>query len=339
MVPKGVMVLALTRDDVRRLVPMADAVELMKTALAELSAGYADSPLRTVLRVAGTEPGTGTDALFMPASVPATGALGLKMVAVSSGNPARGLPLIHAVVVLADPETGQPLAIVDGTYLTALRTGAVSGAATDLLARRDSRTLVVFGAGAQARTQAAAVHAVRDLTRIIVVAPRPEGLARFREAMVAEWPKVAALVETTSDPGAVAEADIVCAATTSRTPVFDDALLRPGSHVNAVGAYTPAMQEIPAATVRRATVVVDVVEAAMAEAGDLVIPLKDGTIGPEHIRRELGQVVAGTAPGRESAEEVTFFKSVGNAVQDVVVARRALDRALELGVGQKLNLG
>jgi len=328
-------VLALTREDVRRLVPMADAVELMKRAFAELSAGRTDSPLRTVIPV----PAARGDALFMPAHVPAMDALGLKVVAVFKENPARGLPTIHALVCLLDPETGRPLAIMDGTYLTALRTGAVSGAATDLLARPDSRVLAVIGAGAQGATQMAAVCAVRPIERVIAVDRDEAAFGRLRERLALDWIDLLPRLETTTDAGAaVRAADVVCTATTSRTPVFADADLRPGSHVNAVGAYTPEMQELPAATVARATVVVDAAEAALAEAGDLIIPLRDGLVDRDHVSRELGMVAAGTAPGRTRDDEVTLFKSVGNAVQDVVVARRTVDRAREAGMGTALDL-
>ena len=327
--------LALSRADIRRLVPMRDAVELMKVAFADLSAGRAQSPLRTVLQVAEHA----GDALFMPAYVPGGAALGVKVVSVFRENPRRDLPLIHALVVIVDPETGQPLAILDGTYLTALRTGAVSGAATDLLARPDSKTLVVIGAGAQGVTQAAAVCAVRPIERVVAVDVSEVTLARFREAIGRDWPDLLDRLETTTDAGVVAEADVVCTATTSKTPVFDDARIRPGTHLNAVGAFTPEMQELPAATVARATVVVDATEAALAEAGDLIIPLNAGLVGRGHFARELGMVVAGTAPGRTSPDEVTLFKSVGNAVQDVVVGRRAVDRARELGVGATIDLG
>lgn len=328
--------LALTREDVRRLVPMADAVELMKGAFAELSAGRTASPLRTVIPV----PEANGDALFMPARVPSMGALGLKVVAVFPENPARGLPTIHALVCLLDPETGQPLAIMDGTFLTALRTGAVSGAATDLLARPDSRTLAVVGAGAQGATQMAAVCAVRPIERIVAVDRDEAAFARLRDILGRDWPDLLPRLETTTDAAAaVRDADVVCTATTSRTPVFDDADLRPGSHVNAVGAYTPEMQELPAATVARATVVVDAVEAALAEAGDLIVPLRDGLVDRGHFARELGMVAAGTAPGRTSDDEVTLFKSVGNAVQDVVVARRAFDRARATEAGTTIELG
>lgn len=329
-------VLALTREDVRRLVPMADAIDLMKRAFAELSAGRVDSPLRTVIPV----PEANGDALFMPARVPAMDALGLKVVAVFKENPARDLPTIHAIVCLLDPETGQPLAIMDGTYLTALRTGAVSGAATDLLARPDSRVLAVIGAGAQGATQMAAVCAVRPIERIVAVDREEAVFARLRETLARDWPDLLPRLETTTDAAAaVRAADIVCTATTALTPVFDDADLRPGSHVNAVGAFTPEMQELPAATVARATVVVDAVEAALAEAGDLIVPLREGLVERAHFSRELGMVAAGTAPGRTSADEVTLFKSVGNAVQDVVVARRAVERARADGVGTTIELG
>jgi len=328
-------VLALTRDDVRRLVPMTDAIALMKQAFAELSAGRTDSPLRTVIPIPGAE----GDALFMPGSVPAMNALGIKIVSVFKQNPARGLPVIHALVCLIDSETGQPLAIMDGTYLTALRTGAVSGAATDLLARPESEVLVAIGSGAQGATQIAAVCAVRPIKRVIAVDVNQEALDRFRATMERDWPEIAGLVEVSTDAKCVDQADVICTATTSRTPVFDDRDVQPGTHVNAVGAYTPEMQELPAALVARATTVVDAVDAALAEAGDLIIPLRDGVVEREHFSRELGMLVAGTATGRTRADEVTLFKSVGNAVQDVAVARAAVDRARAESAGTTIELG
>lgn len=327
--------LVLTRSQVRELVSMADAIELMKTAFAELSAGRTVSPLRTVIPL----PDRDGDALFMPAYVPAMDALGLKSVNVFRRNPERGLPVIHAIVSLVDPETGQPLALMDGTYLTALRTGAVSGAAADLLARPESRVLAAIGAGAQGITQIAAVCAVRPIEQVIAVDVNEPALERLRQQLRNDWPEIEARLETTTDAGAaVREADVICTATTSRTPVFRDEDVRPGTHISAVGAYTPEMQELPAETVARATVVVDAVEAALAEAGDLIIPLNDGLVRREHFSRELGMVASGMAPGRTSDEEVTLFKSVGNAVQDVVVAKRAVERAREMGVGMEVEL-
>ena len=327
--------LVLTRSQVRELVSMADAIELMKTAFAELSAGRTVSPLRTVIPL----PDRDGDALFMPAYVPAMDALGLKSVNVFRRNPERGLPVIHAIVSLVDPETGQPWALMDGTYLTALRTGAVSGAAADLLARPESRVLAAIGAGAQGITQIAAVCAVRPIEQVIAVDVNEPALERLRQQLRNDWPEIEARLETTTDAGAaVREADVICTATTSRTPVFRDEDVRPGTHISAVGAYTPEMQELPAETVARATVVVDAVEAALAEAGDLIIPLNDGLVRREHFSRELGMVASGMAPGRTSDQEVTLFKSVGNAVQDVVVAKRAVERAREMGVGMEVEL-
>jgi ornithine cyclodeaminase len=327
--------LVLTRSQVRELVPMPDAIELMKTAFAELSAGRTVSPLRTVI----PNPEMEGDALFMPAYVPAMNALGLKTVSVFRRNPDRGLPVIHAIVSLIDPETGQPLAIMDGTYLTALRTGAVSGAAADLLARPDSRVLAAIGAGAQGITQIAAVSAVRPIERVIAVDVNEQALERLRESLRNDWPEIEPRLETTTDAAAaLREADIICTATTSRVPVFRDEDVRPGTHISAVGAYTPEMQELPAETVARATVVVDAIDAALTEAGDLIIPLRDGLVSRQHFARELGMVASGSAPRRASTDEITLFKSVGNAVQDVVVAKRAVDRAQEFGIGTEIDL-
>ena len=327
--------LVLSRDHVRSLVPMPVAIDLMKSVFAELSAGRTDSPLRTVIPL----PDRKADALFMPAFVPAMDALGMKSVNVFRQNLDRGLPVIHAVVILIDTETGQPMALMDGTYLTALRTGAVAGAAADLLARPESEVLTVIGAGAQGATQIAAICAVRNISRVIAVDVKPASLSRLQADLERDWPELAERVETTDDTGAaVRGADIVCTATTSTVPVFRDQDVRPGTHVSGVGAFTPEMQEIPAETVERATIIVDSVEAVLAEAGDLIIPLNQGRITREAISRELGALVTGDVLGRTTPDEITFFKSVGNAVQDVVVGRYAVDRARELGIGTDLSL-
>jgi ornithine cyclodeaminase len=198
--------------------------------------------------------------------------------------------------------------------------------------------LVAIGAGAQGVTQIAAVCAVRPIERVIAVDVNEPALERLRELLRTDWPDIEPLLETTTDAEAVREADIICTATTSHVPVFRDEHVRPGTHISAVGAYTPEMQELPAGTVARATVVVDAVDAALAEAGDLIIPLRDGLVSREHFARELGMVASGAASGRVSPDEITLFKSVGNAVQDVVVAKRAVDRARERGIGTEIDL-
>ena len=326
--------LALTKSDLKQLVSMPDAIGLMKVAFRELSAGRAISPLRTVIQAADGK----SVMLVMPAYVQAASALGFKVVSIFPENPKKGLPTLNALVTVIDPETGVPQAILNGSYLTALRTGAVSGAATDLLARADAKTLVIFGAGKQAVTQAVAVCAVRPIERIAVVGRSAESIARFRQDIEAEWPELLDRLDMHVDKTAIRDADVVCLSTTSSTPVFDHGDVRPGTHINGVGSFKPEMQEIPSATVAAAIVVVDQFEAALEEAGDLIVPIRDGVITREHVGHELGELVERGTPLRTSDADITFFKSVGNAVQDMVVASLAVERAGKLGLGQQIVL-
>jgi ornithine cyclodeaminase len=327
--------LALSRDDVRSLVPMRTAVDLMKQVFVELSAGRAQSPLRTPIEV----PRHHGVSLFMPAFVPAVDGLGLKVVSVFPENRTHGKPTIHAIVLLVSSATGEPLAILDGTYLTALRTGAVSGAATDLLARPESRVVTCIGAGAQGVTQALAVATVRPIERIYVADLNQDSAASFAQRLDALDSRLSGLVVVADDlQSALQESDVVCTATTSRSPVFEDAWVKDGTHINAIGAFTPEMQEIPATTVARARVVVDAVDAALAEAGDLIMPLESGQVARDHFSVELGQVAAGEIPGRTEPQQVTLFKSVGNAVQDIIVARIAVEQARASGQGQEFSI-
>lgn len=321
------MIRILSREDVRRALPMRQAIEVMKGAFAQLSSGQADLPLRTALDV----PDHNGVTLFMPAYLSADDQMGVKIVSVFNDNPAKGLPLIHALVVVVDATTGEPAAVMDGTYLTALRTGAASGAATDLLARPDARVVAVFGAGTQGRTQLEAVCAVRSIEAAWVHDVAPEQASAYAAEMSQRLSLPVNVAKTPAE--ALGLADVICTATTSSSPVFDDADVQPGAHINAIGAYTPQMQEIPASTVLRAKVVIDHHEASMAEAGDLLIPLQQGMITKNHIYAELGEIVAGRKPGRETPEEVTFFKSVGVAVQDVAAAGAVLEVAQRLGLG------
>lgn len=325
--------LVLDRSDVRSLVSMRDAIELMKDAFRELSAGRAESPLRSSVPVDDA-----SVMLLMPAFVPNMDALGFKVVNVFQNNRQHGLPTISAMVCMVDAATGVPTAIVNGAYLTALRTGAVSGAATDLLAREDARTLVVIGAGAQGVTQAAAVAEVRPIERITVVDLSEHSLQRYRDDIARDWPDLADRIETSSDSSVVREADVICTATTSRRPVFKASDVRPGTHINGIGAFTPEMQELPPELVARATLVVDQVHAVLEEAGDFIIPINDGLLDAASVTRELGRVATGEIEGRTSPDEITLFKSVGNAVQDVAVAQRAVSRARETGKGQEVSI-
>ncbi len=327
--------LILRGADVPKALPMAEAIEAVKRGYAALSGGQAEVPLRLQLPVA---PHEGVS-LFMPAYVHAEDgeALAVKVVSVFPHNRERGLPTIYAAVLVLEAATGRPLALLEGSTLTAIRTGAASGAATDLLARPDSRVLAVFGAGAQGRTQTEAVCTVRPIERVWIYdvdTARAEAMA----AELAGRGPIPTDVRVAASPReAVAEADVICTATTSTQPVFADADLKPGVHINAIGAYTPEMVEIPPETVARAWVVVDSREAVLAEAGDLIQPLRAGRIDETHIRAELGEIVLGRQPGRTAPEQITLFKSVGVAVQDAVTAKVALENALEQGLGQRVT--
>lgn len=328
--------LALSKGDLQQLVPMKDAIELMKTAFRELREGRATVPLRSLVDY---DPERAL-MLLMPAFMPGIGALGFKVVSIVRDNPERGLPTTVAMVCMIDPETGTPIALLNGSYLTALRTGAVSGASSDLMARPDARVATVIGAGVQGVTQAAAVCAARAIERINVVYRSEASWERFRAMIEEDWPELADRLHGTEDAErAVREADIVCLATTSKTPVFEDAWIRNGTHVTGVGSFTPDMQEAPGELVARARVVLDMKEHALAEAGDLIIPLREGLFGEDHIAGELGDLVTGAVQGRTSADEVTYFKSVGNAVQDMAVAQFAVEQAMKRGIGQEIDLG
>lgn len=328
--------LALSKQDLQQLVSMRDAVELMKTAFQELTEGRAQVPLRLGVDV---DPGKAVT-LLMPAYMPGLPALGFKVVSIFQENPKRGLDTAQAIVCMIDPETGVPQALLNGAYITALRTGAVSGASTDLMARRDAKHVSVIGAGVQGVTQAAAVAAVREIEKITVVYRSEESWSRYQEAIAEDWPELKDRLAGTQDAeSAVRNADVVCLATTSTSPVFEDAWVQDGTHVTGVGSFTPEMQETPAEYIARARVVVDMKEHALEEAGDLIVPLRDGVITEDHIVGELGELAAGAFPGRESDDQVTFFKSVGNAVQDMAVGNVAVLRAREQGVGQQIDLG
>lgn len=327
-------ILLLSKTDVQRAITMREAIEVVKEAFAQLSTGQATVPLRLPLEVPAQEAVT----LFMPAYLAASGGMGAKVVSVFPHNAERGLPTIHAVVVLVDSTTGQPQALLDGTYLTALRTGAASGAATDFLARPDARTVAIFGAGAQGRTQLAAVCAVRDIERAWVYDVNRAAAERYVQELCAR-PGMPPRLEVAASPAAaVREADVICTATTSRNPVFDSDDVPPGTHVNAVGAFTSEMQEVDVAGLRGVRIVVDSRAACLAEAGDLIIPLRRGLIPAAEAWTELGEIAAGQAPGRRSAEEITYFKSVGNAVQDVSVGQAVLAAARRLGLGVEVEL-
>jgi ornithine cyclodeaminase len=289
----------------------------MKAAIDALESVFASSdkpeaPLRSRIE-------TGSGDLFLMPAVGEQGT-GVKLVTVAPANPGRGLPLIHALYALFAPETLEPLALFDGSALTAVRTAAVSGLATRYLSRPDPSILVIFGAGVQAWAHLVAMHTERPIERTWVVS-RTEDRARELIARAAETGITAELGE----PGVVAGADVICTCTTSAVPLFAGTLLEAGVHVNAIGAYRPTDRELDTETMRRARIVVETRQAALAEAGDLLIPIGEGAITEADVAADLGEVVSGKQV-RTGPEDITVFKSVGVAFEDLAVARAAYER-------------
>jgi ornithine cyclodeaminase/alanine dehydrogenase-like protein (mu-crystallin family) len=323
----GIRLRVLGWADIDRAVNMVEAIGVMAATFAQLGSGDARVPQRL-----GVETDSGL-LLAMPGFLPQQRALAIKVVSVFPGNSSLGLPSVYGLVLVLDASTGAPLALIEGSHLTALRTGATSGLAMKLMARKNARIVALFGAGVQARTQLAAARAVRHITEVRVLARTPESAAR----LVAELSDVDARVFEDAS-AAVRGADIVITATTSMTPLVHGRDLAHGTHVTAIGAYTGTMREVDADTVRRARVVVDTRQGALAEAGDLLIPIRDGIIGAEHIVAELSELATGAVAGRTSDQEITLFKSVGHAAQDVALARHVLDVAEAQGLGTLVSL-
>lgn len=321
----------LSAEDVRRALPMSRAIETMRSAFGQLSANQADLPLRTRLQ---TDQGL---LLFMPAFLRQSREIGFKMVSIWGDNPAKGLPAVIALATVVDPDTGEPKALINGEMLTAIRTGAGGGLATDLLARSNASVVAVFGAGVQARAQLEAACTVRPIKEVRIFSRTPSKVEKFA-AEVANWPNAPRVVIAGSRKEAVTEADIVITATTSEKPVFDGRDLAPGAHVTGVGSYAPHMQEVDEETVRRSKIVVDSLQACLAEAGDLIVALEKHVISKLDIHAELGQIVNGERSGREAHDEITFFKSVGVAVQDAAAANEILRGAEAQGLGTVVEL-
>jgi alanine dehydrogenase len=313
----------LTGDQVAELLPMDQAIQLMRRGFGALSSGRAMVPLRSRVDL---ECG---DAHLMPASMDGTG-LCVKIVTTYPGNRELGLPVVQGMLLVFDPQTGAPRALMDCRRLTAIRTGAGGGLAVDLLSRPDSRVLGLIGAGVQAQMQLCAALCVRPLDRIVVYDSVPGYAYALKRKLVAgERSPAIEVVESVGE--VVRQADILVTATTSRTPTFDGRAVRPGTHINAMGVYTPDRREVDEHAMSRAYVVVDSRQAAEREAGDLILA---GCV-PD---AELGEVVNGTAAGRKDDQQVTLFKSVGVAVQDAVAAGWVLSQAEQQGVGVELDL-
>lgn len=321
--------LVLTHSDVERLLLMPTCIALMRDTLAARAHGRTIQPPRTAIRPNGT-----ATMLAMPAWVADPAALGVKVVSVFPGNPARGLDTHQGAVLALDPGTGQVLAILEAGAVTAIRTAAVSAVATDLLATPDAGDLALLGAGAEARTHLAAMAAVRTLRRVRVWSRSTERARAFAESVGV--PGVPPIDVMPSAEAAVRDASIICTLTASSTPVLAGAWLAPGAHINAVGAHTPDTRELDTDAVTGARIVVDARESALAEAGDLLIPLTEGRLRPADIHAELGEVITGARTGRASSTEITLFKSLGLGIEDVAAARHVVAEARRLGLGQEI---
>lgn len=323
--------LVLTRADLERVLDPAAVIAAVEAAFGEAAAGHAPALPRAVLPMA-----KGGVFVGMISALPRRQALGAKLVTVVEANRKRGLPTLHASYLLSDPETGAPLAFMEAGFLTAIRTGAASAVAATHLARPDSRRAACFGAGVQAEFQLRCLKAALPIESVTVVGRDPARARAFAARMRAA---LGVPVEVTRDRrAALREADVVTCATTSSRPVFAGRDLRPGVHVDAVGAFRPTTREVDTETVKRARVVVDTYHGAWAEAGDLLIPIKAGAITRRQVRAELAEVVARKKPGRTRPEEITLFKSVGWAPEDAAAARLAYERARAQGVGTEVRL-
>lgn len=327
------MVLLLSRKDVESILSMRETIEAVEKAFREHGLGTVSMPLRPVIRV---DKQKGMVA-FMPAYIEGMGSLGIKVVSVYADNPSKyNLPTIQGIVVLNDPKTGTVVAIMDGAFLTAMRTGAASGVATKYLANKNAKIVGVIGTGVQGRTQVAGVCEVRAIEKVKAYDVIPDRCSMFCKQVSADLN--VDVVPVSSPELAVKDSDIVITASTSKTPVLNGDWLDEGTHVNAIGSHTPDSRELDATAIKRAKVVVDSRDAALKEAGDLMIPISQGIISPDHIYAELGEIITGRKIGRESEGDITLFKSQGLAIQDVSAASKVYEIAAKKGLGKTLEL-
>ncbi len=330
-------ILFLNREDVETLLPMEECIEVVEAGLRVLARGGAVQPLRTAYwmpdrhGLLGVMPGMleGLAADDQPVA-------GIKVLTVVPDNYLHGEESHQGLVVLFEQERGRPIAILDASAVTAIRTAAASAVATRALARKDAGDLAILGSGTQARSHLAAMRAVRPLRRVRIWSRRPESARRFADE---EGKRSGLDVEPVVEArDAVEGADLICTVTAAREPVLAGDWIAEGSHINAVGACTPNARELDAVAVARSRLFTDRRESALAEAGDFLLARNEGTIGEEHLLGELGEVLEGKVPGRRSDEEITLFKSLGIAVEDLAAGRYVYGKALAAGRGTHLEI-
>ncbi|HEX8029930.1 MAG TPA: ornithine cyclodeaminase family protein [Vicinamibacterales bacterium] len=322
----------LNEQQVHSLLPMEDLIAAMETALAKFSAREVLQPVRSVLTVGPTKAYFG----LMPAYIPTPESLGAKLVTVFGENHKKNLPSHMATILLLDPDTGALLALMDGSYITEARTAAVSAISTRFLSNPDASKLAIIGSGVQARSHLEAFQHVRTLSEVRIWSPSERSRQRFVHDMS---PEVSIpIVAAPSAEAAVRGADLIVLVTSSPTPVIEDGWVSDGAHVVCVGACRPNQQEMPPKLVARSRLYVDSSAAALVEAGDVVMNIAAGLFDASHVRGELGELVLGRIEGRTSHSEITIFKSLGMAVEDVVAADLVFRRASETGAGTELTL-
>ena len=321
----------LSKEDIKRVVTMKEMIEAMKTAYKMTVDGTVQSPLRTVIEA---EHGS---FLFMPAYAPEMEAAALKVVDIFPGNAANGLATSPAQVMLIDGKTGYVVALLDGTYITAFRTGASTGAAFDLLAKENCRKGAMIGTGGQAAAQLEAMLAARPLEEVRIYSCNAEKCQKFAAEMQEELASYGAkILPAESSDECIEDADLIITVTTSSEPVFDGTKVKPGVTISGVGNYQPHKHELdPAILTRASKIICDFKDAALSESGDLLIPMADGLISEADIRGSLGDIVNGTIPGRENDEEIIVYKTVGVAAKDLVAAKIIYDKALTSGIGMR----
>ena len=320
--------LVLSAPAVHELVSHAECADAMRAALAALARGQADQPLRTVLKPAGA---AGMLGLMPSYRRGEAGAYAVKAICIFPGNPVLGLDTHQGVVLLSSAQTGEPLALLNASAVTELRTAATSVVATGLLARDDATELAIIGTGVQARAHLLAIAASRRLTQVRIAGRAAAAAARFAAEMAGHTD--AEVTACGSAAEAVAGAGIVVTATSSAEPVLRREWLAPGTHINAVGACLPHARELDTATVAAAALFADSRESVRGESGDYLLALAEGAIEPDHIRAEIGEILIGSAPGRSDAGQITVFESLGVAVEDLATASLAVSKARESGAG------
>lgn len=323
-------VLILTQAEVETLLTMEACISVMAEAMAALAHGHVYQPMRMMV----CPPSAAGIMAVMPSYMAGTAGqaiYGLKAICVFHGNPAKGKDAHQGAVLLYSGETGELLAMMNASAITAIRTAAISGLATRLLARPDANDLAIIGSGVQARYHLAAIHCVRPLKGVRIASRTVEHARKFADELGSRFPFLIEPVTTIEE--AVRGADLIVTATTASAPIVKREWIASGAHLNVIGAYTPTTREVDSETIAAARLFVDCREAALSEAGEVLLAMQEGAIDAEHIRAEIGEVLIGSRPGRTTAEEITVFKSLGLPVEDLAAAEYVYRRALEIGMG------